>query len=68
RHVKALARRDSGLISPLPDKRQHGRETGQRWWWWWRRRRRREGDGEVEEEAEREERYKMGGRGVKGGG
>lgn len=56
RHVKALARRDSGLISPLPDKRQHGRETEQR-------RRRGGGDGEVEEEAEREERYKMGGRG-----
>lgn len=29
-HVKALARQDSGLISSLPDKRQHGRETGQR--------------------------------------
>lgn len=59
---KSLARRDSGLISSLPDKRQHGGETGQRW------QRGGGGGGGVMEryrgkKGGREERYKMGGRG-----
>lgn len=53
----------AGLISPLPDKRQHTGEIrgsgggggGERGW--------RGGDVEVEGETEQEERYKMGGRG-----
>lgn len=51
RCVKALARQDSSLISPLPDKRQHGGVGGG--WGGWRR----------VKAAELEERYKMGERG-----
>lgn len=65
RHVKSLARRDSSLISPPADKRQHGGETGQRWRRGWRRRQqwRRGIDGEVEREGGREEGCKTGGTG-----
>lgn len=58
RHVKSLARRDSSLISSLPDKRQRGGDMGQQWQkggggggegvWWRGRGKRRVGGGEIQ--------------------